>query len=115
MPPSTHTDEDGNVLAVYDDGDLGVYVHKNGTTDADINSAHANDNTSAGGKKVGESLHSLSFADQSLYNKKGKVKAAEIKIDFGSTELTEKVRGIMDGSPSLFEYANNAVPGVLGI
>lgn len=26
-PPSTHTDADGNVVAVYDDGDLGVYKH----------------------------------------------------------------------------------------
>ena len=27
MLESTHTDEDGNVVAVYDDGDLGVYKH----------------------------------------------------------------------------------------
>jgi RHS repeat-associated protein len=27
--PSTHTDEDGNVLAVYNDGNNGVYQHKN--------------------------------------------------------------------------------------
>lgn len=26
-PMSTHTDEEGNVIAVYDDGNLGVYKH----------------------------------------------------------------------------------------
>ena len=28
MLESTHTDEDGNVVAVYDDGDNGVYKHE---------------------------------------------------------------------------------------
>lgn len=28
-PPSTHVDEEGDVIAVYDDGDDGVYVNSN--------------------------------------------------------------------------------------
>jgi len=33
---SIHEDEDGNVIAEYDDGDYSVYQHTNGTTKADI-------------------------------------------------------------------------------
>ena len=107
---STHTDEDGNVVAVYDDGDNGVYRHSGKGTEAEksVKSNYNKNNTSAGGEKMGESLHSLSFADQNLYNKTGKVKKADIKIDFGSTELTDKVQGIIDSNPSLIDYAGNA-------
>src|SRR5690606_2505198 len=69
VPPSTHTDEDGNVLAVYDDGDLGVYTHSDGTTKADIDKNHSMSNTSANGNKVGETLHTFSFVDGSELEK----------------------------------------------
>lgn len=110
--PSTHTDEQGNVIAVYNDGDNGVYKHgKNadgGTpTKYQIDKRHEK-STSGGGEKMGESLHSLSFADQSLYNKTGKVEAADIKIDFGSKNLTYKVQGIINSDPSLKEYISKA-------
>jgi hypothetical protein len=106
MFESTHTDENGNVVAVYDDGDLGVYKHKiNGE---EVLKSYSKDNTSAGGEKMGESLQALSFADQSLYNKTGEVKAADIKIDFNSKELTNKVEAILDKNPSLLEYASKA-------
>ncbi|WP_156810144.1 RHS repeat-associated core domain-containing protein [Nitritalea halalkaliphila] len=110
MLESTHTDEDGNVVAVYDDGNNGVYRHSGKGTKAEksVKSNYNKNNTSAGGEKMGESLHSLSFADQNLYNKTGKVKQADIKIDFGSTELTDKVQGIIDANPSLVEYAGKA-------
>lgn len=107
---STHTDEDGNVVAVYDDGDNGVYKHV-GKGDEAVNNVNKNysaDNTSAGGEFKGESLHSLSFADQNLYNNSGEVRAEDIKIDFGSTELTYKVQSIFDAGPSLKEYAAKA-------
>jgi RHS repeat-associated protein len=51
---STHTDEDGNVVAVYDDGDLGVYKHEGQVSKADVDSKHGAKNTSAGGQKMGE-------------------------------------------------------------
>jgi RHS repeat-associated protein len=110
MLESTHTDEDGNVLAVYDDGDNGVYKHAGKGDEAakNVENNYSADNTSAGGEKMGESLHSLSFADQSLHNETGEVKAADIKIDYGSTELTDKVQGILDADPSLKEYAGKA-------
>lgn len=54
---STHTDEDGNVIAVYDDGDKGVYKHENGTTKDYLDSRHSSSATSAGGEKMGETEH----------------------------------------------------------
>ena len=110
MLESTHTDEDGLVVAVYDDGDNRVYKHGGKGTEAakTVEQNYSENNTSAGGEKKGKSLHSLSFADQSLYNETGEVKAADIKIDFGSTDLTNKVQGILDVNPSLKEYASKA-------
>jgi len=111
MLESTHTDEEGNIIAVYDDGDDGVYRHEGKGEEAakTVEEKYSEDNTSAGGEKMGESLHSLSFADQNLYNETGKVKPnLSLKIDFGSTELTDKVQGILDADPSLREYASKA-------
>nr|HMQ70841.1 polymorphic toxin type 44 domain-containing protein [Ignavibacteria bacterium] len=52
---STHTDEDGNVIAVYDDGDDGVYLHSNGTTKAQIDQQRTdNKNTGGTGTNIGE-------------------------------------------------------------
>jgi RHS repeat-associated protein len=107
---STHTDKDGNVIAVYDDGDLGVYKHQGGAAEAkkSLDANYSSENTSAGGEKKGESLHSLSFADQNLYNKTGKVEYADIRIDFNSNELTEKVESITSQDPSVVKYASKA-------
>ena len=108
---STHTDELGNVIAVYDDGDNGVYRHK-GDAQAHIKKHYSADNTSAGGQYMGESLHSLSFADQNLYNTTGEVRAQQgMAIDYGSTELTIMADMIMDQKPSLLQYGKNAETG----
>jgi len=58
MLESTHTDEEDNVIAVYDDGDLGVYKHEKNAdgksvTRAQLDKRHKTD-TSAGGEKMGE-------------------------------------------------------------
>jgi hypothetical protein len=108
--PSTHTDEDGAVVSVKDDGDNGVYKHAGKGNEAlnSVNKNYSKTKTSAGGTKMGESLHSLSFADQSLYNATGKVERADIKINFGSTTLTDKVQSIIGADPSLKEYAGKA-------
>ena len=54
---STHTDEDGNLIAEYNDGDDGVYKHANGTTKEDLDKVHNSlalmNPTGAGGEKVG--------------------------------------------------------------
>jgi hypothetical protein len=44
---STHIDANGKVIAEYDDGDKGVYVHNNGTTKSQV------DNQRQGGKYTG--------------------------------------------------------------
>jgi RHS repeat-associated protein len=64
---STHTDNDGNVIAVYNDGDLGVYKHgdnANGKvpTRAQIDKRHEKSN-SAGGEKIGATEYWDEFAD----------------------------------------------------
>ncbi|TAF59984.1 MAG: hypothetical protein EAZ57_09410 [Cytophagales bacterium] len=108
---STHTDEEGNVIAVYDDGDNGVYRHKGDRAEATKNVAqnYNKKNTSASGEKMGESLHSLSFADQNLFNDTGEaLHAPNMKIDFGSSELTDRVQAIIDAEPSLVDYAQKA-------
>ena len=53
---STHTDEDGNVIAVYNDGGLGVYKHEGKGEEAEKNveENYSEENTSAGGEKKGE-------------------------------------------------------------
>jgi hypothetical protein len=109
--PSTHTDENGNIVAVYDDGDNGVYKHSGNSQEAtrSIRENYSTHNTSAGSLKMGASLHPLSFANQSKFNETGVINAASNKIDFGSTTLTKKVQEILDAKPSLIEYAKKAL------
>ncbi|MBL0317680.1 MAG: hypothetical protein IPP69_18750 [Flavobacteriales bacterium] len=59
--PSTHVDDEGNVIAKYDDGDDGVYVHKDGTTREMIDQRRegcdemcSNPNTDGGGTYIGK-------------------------------------------------------------
>lgn len=59
---STHTDSSGNVLAVFNDGDLGVYKHDGNATAQSVQNAHADNNTSAGGTKMGETEYWDEFA-----------------------------------------------------
>jgi RHS repeat-associated protein len=76
---STHTDNLGNVLAVYDDGDLGVYKHKDAKTKADIDKVYNNKtSTSAGGEKMGETT----FWDQFIKPENGQIRG---KIEFGTS------------------------------
>ena len=108
---STHTDELGNVIEVYDDGDNGVYMHK-GDVKAHLKKHYSDKNTSAGGRYMGESLHSLSFADQDWYHATGEVRAQlGMVIDYGSIELTLIADLIMDQNPSLLQYGRNAGTG----
>jgi RHS repeat-associated protein len=79
---STHTDEDGNVIAVYVDGDLGIYKHEAGTTKEDVENAHSAENTSAGGEHMGWTLYNKSFAI-------GKSWEAVGKIEFNSYEARD--------------------------
>ncbi|MCX2491832.1 hypothetical protein OQX63_00005, partial [Pedobacter sp. PF22-3] len=112
---STHTDALGNVLAIYADGDNGVYKHKNATTNAEVDNLYQNSiSTSGGGEKMGETWTPFGFADFGDYEKNGvnnknQVKVAEgAKIDFDSNFATQSVREIVKANPSAYEYAKKA-------
>ncbi len=62
-PLSTHTDNEGNVIAVKKDGDLGVYRHSGNAeaTRREINSNYSSNNTAAGGEKMGSTRYWDSF------------------------------------------------------
>jgi RHS repeat-associated protein len=85
---STHTNAAGNVLAVFDDGDNGVYKHDGNATSADIEKEHTSENTSAGGTKMGETQYWDEFAGHDLggnvrANKNGNYADKSAQIMFG--------------------------------
>ena len=53
---STHTDEDGNVVAVYDDNDLNIYKHSNSKISS-WGDVYANPLTTDDSEIMGKSLH----------------------------------------------------------
>ncbi|MDO5614802.1 MAG: RHS repeat-associated core domain-containing protein [Cruoricaptor ignavus] len=62
IPPSTHLDENGKVVAVFNDGDNGVYQHgKNAdggsVTEYQLSRRAEKMGTSSGGTKIGETEH----------------------------------------------------------
>jgi hypothetical protein len=111
MYESTHTDENGNVIEVKNDGDNGVYKHA-GTGDAakkEFEKNYSATNTSAGGTKMGETAHWNEFVSPET----GKV-LTEIKIQFGKSfdpiikQMHEKAKGM-----DLIEIAANSAGGGL--
>ncbi|RBL91427.1 hypothetical protein DF182_02055 [Chitinophaga flava] len=71
---STHTDSTGKVLAVYNDGDLGVYKHDDVRTGSDIDAKRERTNsTSGGGKKMGETEYWDEFVEPNTNEIKGKI------------------------------------------
>ena len=97
---STHTDKNGKVLAVYKDGDLGVYRHDNAMCKADFSQNYSSEDTSAGGELVGYSLQEESFSSfEGVDN---------LRIKFNSAELTDKVTEIVRSNPSIIQYALKA-------
>jgi hypothetical protein len=75
--PSTHIDDEGNVIWEYDDGDDGVYVHEKGTTKEEIDQRRdgsdplfANPNTHGGGKYIGRLGGDIHMDWAGIYSKK---------------------------------------------
>lgn len=79
---STHTDKDGNVIAVYDDGDNGVYKHSGNEsqTQAELDKSHSKKDTSGGGQKMGETEN----WDEFVSPETGKT-LTNYKIQFGKS------------------------------
>jgi RHS repeat-associated protein len=112
---STHTDEEGNVVAVYDDGDKGVYKHEGNKEEAkkSVKKNYSSENTSAGGQKMGESVHIYSFADfenveNGIIGEDGNIAAEGAKIDFDSTWAKDKIDKGLNELPNFFEYIKYA-------
>uniref|UniRef100_A0AAU6WSI7 RHS repeat-associated core domain-containing protein n=1 Tax=Chryseobacterium endophyticum TaxID=1854762 RepID=A0AAU6WSI7_9FLAO len=82
---STHTDKFGKVIAVYNDGDLGVYRHDGNTeeTKKELNQNYSKENTSAGGEKMGYTLVWNSFTE---FDGSGRPAG---KINFGSYQARD--------------------------
>ena len=110
MEQSTHTDENGYVVATYDDGDLGIYKHQGVLEEAqeEVYRNYSSQNTSAKGLRVGKSLHANSFLKGYSGNSE---EIGWIKIDFGSTELSEIVSEIINSDPSILLYIKQAQGG----
>ncbi|MBQ4477539.1 MAG: RHS repeat-associated core domain-containing protein, partial [Bacteroidales bacterium] len=79
---STHTDAEGNVVAVYNDGDNNVYRHNGDRnyTNSELKLLYSNSNTSAGGEKMGET----EFWDEFISPETGNV-MTNIRIQFGKS------------------------------
>jgi RHS repeat-associated protein len=80
---STHTNENGDVIAVYDDGDLGIYVHPNATVRSDLDKKHSKSNTSAGGKKNGETYfwNEFRIGDRILFGQSWNQELIDLAVD----------------------------------
>ncbi|HLO85024.1 MAG TPA: hypothetical protein VK203_08450 [Nostocaceae cyanobacterium] len=76
---STHTDENGKVIAVFDDGDLGVYKHNGvgAAALADIESNYSSTNTSADGKYMGSTEYWDEFINPVTHKPDGRIIFAE--------------------------------------
>lgn len=111
MFESTHTDEYGNVLAVYDDGDNGVYKHAGKGDEAakNVEKNYSADNTSAGGEKMGET----EYWDEFINPETGNVMTSTT-IQFGKSwdPIIDRMSAIADGM-DLKEIAANSGPGGL--
>jgi len=108
---STHTDEKGNVIQVKNDGDNGVYKHKGDTKKANENfkKNYKQENTSAGGEKMGETLTPLSFANFDAYQKdRTVIVGSGAKIDFESNWATDQVNSVLNANPFPLEYIRKA-------
>jgi hypothetical protein len=95
---STHTDKDGNVTDVINDGDKGIYKH-NGNyeqTKKEVAAKHKPNNTSAGGTKMGETA----YEDEFIYPQTGGVK--------NENEVGTKIEWGARWEPTLIEKMNEA-------
>ena len=115
---STHTDDEGNVVAVINDGDKGVYKHGNNADGSKPTGYQIKrrqeiyGNTSANGEKMGETWTDFGFADFGAYETDGTLTPATgARIDFSSNWATNKFQGLINDNPTLGSYGLNAGTG----
>ena len=82
---STHTDKDGNVVMVYNDGDNGVYRHNGDRefTERELKSQYCLSNTSAGGEFMGKTKYWDEFMNHD--NNTGDATKPAGKIHYGES------------------------------
>ena len=92
---STHTGSSGTVVAVYNDGDNGVYMHNMSAPEAkaETEEKHSASNTSAGGQKMGETEYWDEFINPDTH-----------EIDLGS-----RIHFGEDWATTLKKYEDEAV------
>ena len=108
---STHTDYEGNVIVIKNDGDLGVYRHNGSREEITefIQKYHSSNNTSCGGEMMGETWFIDSFTAYGEKKSNGDFTVAkDAKIGFESDELSQVVDGIISDNPSIIKYAFKA-------
>ena len=108
---STHIDCDGNVVAIFNDGDYGVYQHSGTMQQAQEEAyrMHSSCRPSAGGLKVGETWTQLGFCDYEIYQSTGEiVPGVGAKIILSSNWAEQKIEQAMNSCPSVCEYMEKA-------
>ncbi len=111
MEISTHIDCDGNVVAVFNDGDYGIYQHSGTTQQAreEANRKHSSCMPSAGGLKVGETWTHLGFCDFEKYQSTGEiVPGTGARIDLSSNWAERQIEQAMNSCPTVNEYMKKA-------
>ncbi|GAA4779405.1 DUF6443 domain-containing protein [Olivibacter ginsenosidimutans] len=111
---STHTDSTGNVVAVYNDGDLGVYRHDNASTKTEVDAARKKSgDTAGGGEKMGETEYWDEFivpgtnkAGGSIHFSKDPEQSWDVLVAWGNrraknqdlsiTQEESKLNGVLD-------------------
>jgi len=107
---STHTDFFGNVIAVYDDGDLGVYRHVYAESKKDVDDLRSATGTRPGGGEfMGDTWTALGFADFDYFEATGEIIVQDkAQIMFDSEFATNEVGNILANDPSAYEYSQKA-------
>lgn len=112
---STHTDSSGHVLAVFNDGDFGVYEHDGNATTASVEKAYSADNTSAGGTKMGETEYWDEFANHDangniLGDKNGNFGDLTARIFYGlsADSYMQNMIAYAKGKINSFKWASDA-------
>jgi len=111
---STHTDSAGNVIAVYNDGDLGVYRHNDAKSKNDIDAKRkVSETTSGGGEKMAETEYWDEFRGHN--NETGEVLSSVVgRIMFReSWDLPILLSNMDANSMDLSDVAANSLPGMI--
>jgi|GEM_PF-6714830 len=125
MLESTHIDEDGNIIDAFDDGDTGIYMHEGSKKEAQeaVEENYSSDNTSAGGKDIGDTPEADTFVDNegnamdmNIFSQEaGQIYSSGPEIEGETRSLTEKwqsmvIQNAPSGSKNLYDVYRQKYP-----